>query len=204
MNKMIKDEIVKLMQQLDSISEERREMLDTLTSAVNESLSKHNAVNLLYVCTHNSRRSHFGQVAGTLAAAYFGLDSVKCYSAGTELTAMNHNAVKTLTDFGFSVSQSGNEKNPNYTFDADGVSPISCFSKRFDDESIPRDNAIAIMTCTDAEQNCPFIPGAVRRIALPYQDPKQSDGTGMEQQVYAERFLQILGEALYVFSGLNR
>ncbi|MES2477458.1 MAG: protein-tyrosine-phosphatase [Bacteroidota bacterium] len=204
MNEMIKDEIFQLMQQLSSISEQRRVMLDTLTSAVKESLSKHNTVNLLYVCTHNSRRSHFGQVAGALAAAYFGVDSVKCYSAGTEVTAMNHNAVKTLIDFGFSVSQSGDEKNQNYTFDAEGVLPINCFSKRFDDDSIPKDNVIAIMTCTDAEQNCPFIPGAVCRIALPYQDPKQSDGTGMEQQVYAERFRQILGEALYVFSGLNR
>lgn len=193
-----------LMQQLGSISEERRERLDTLISAVNESLSKHNTANLLYVCTHNSRRSHFGQVAGTLAAAYFGLDSIRCYSAGTEVTAMNHNAVKTLTDFGFSVSLAGDENNQKYTFDAEGILPINCFSKRFDDESIPRDNVIAIMTCTEAEQNCPFIPGAVRRIALPYQDPKQSDGTGMERQVYAERFRQILGEALYVFSGLNR
>jgi protein-tyrosine phosphatase/arsenate reductase len=200
MNPMIKGKIAALIPQFDTIPKERQVKLEGLRDAISDSLHKSSAVHLLYVCTHNSRRSHFGQVAGTLAAAYFGFDTVQCFSAGTEVTAMNSNAVNALVDFGFSVSANDATDNPLYTFELETVAPIHCFSKRFDDASIPKGNVIAIMTCTDAEQNCPFIPGAERRIPLPYTDPKQSDGSGNEQEVYAERFQQILTEALYVFS----
>lgn len=203
MNTIVKGKIAALITQFDTIPKERQLILDGLRAAIADSLSKNSAAHLLYVCTHNSRRSHFGQVAGTLAAAYYGFESVQCFSAGTEVTVMNTNAVNALVDFGFSVSKNDNAENPVYTFELESVPPIQCFSKRFDDATIPKGNVIAIMTCTDAEQNCPFIPGAVRRIPLPYNDPKQSDGSGKEQEVYAERFQQILTEALYVFSGIK-
>lgn len=203
MNTIVKGKIAGLIAQFNTIPNERQAVLDSLKSAIADSMEKSQAANLLYVCTHNSRRSHFGQVAGTLAAAYFGFDTVQCFSAGTEVTAMNANAVNALVDFGFSMSANDEASNPLYNFELEDVPPIQCFSKRFDDVSIPKGNVIAIMTCTDAEQNCPFIPGAVRRIPLPYNDPKQSDGSGKEQEVYAERFQQILTEALYVFSTLK-
>ena len=203
MNPLLKGKIAPLITHFDSIPNERIAILDALRDSISDSLSKNQAANLLYVCTHNSRRSHFGQVAGTLAAAYFGFETVQCFSAGTEVTAMNSNAVNALVDFGFSVSVNDNADNPVYNFVLEDVPKIQCFSKRFDDASIPKGNVIAIMTCTDAEQNCPFIPGAIRRIPLPYNDPKQSDGSGKEQEVYAERFDQILTEALYVFSSLK-
>lgn len=204
MNPLLKGKISPLITRFDSIPSERKVILDELRDAISDSLNKNQAANLLYVCTHNSRRSHFGQVAGTLAAAYFGFDFVQCFSAGTEVTAMNSNAVNALVDFGFTVSAYDANDNPVYSFELESVPIIKCFSKRFDDESIPKGNVIAIMTCTDAEQNCPFIPGAIRRIPLPYNDPKQSDGSGKEQEVYSERFQQILTEALYVFSGLKK
>jgi protein-tyrosine phosphatase/arsenate reductase len=204
MNPFVKEKIAALIKQFDSIPKARQAVLDTLSTAIADSQTKNQTANLLYVCTHNSRRSHFGQVAGTLAAAYFDFDPVQCYSAGTEVTAMNRNAVNALIDFGFSVSSDNTTNNPLYTFGMDSINPIQCFSKRFDDASIPKGNVIAIMTCTDAEQNCPFIPGAIRRIPLPYNDPKQSDGSGKEQAVYADRFQQILTEALYVFSSLKK
>lgn len=203
MNSIIEGKIAALIAQFNSIPKERQAILDSLRDAIADSLNKNHTVDLLYVCTHNSRRSHFGQVAGTLAAAYFGFDTVQCYSAGTEVTAMNAKAVNALVDFGFSVATNDATDNPVYSFELEKVPTIKCFSKRFDDESIPKGNVIAIMTCTDAEQNCPFIPGAVRRIPLPYNDPKQSDGSGKEKEVYAERFQQILTEALYVFSVLK-
>lgn len=202
MNPLLKGKIAPLITHFDSIPNERKAILDELRDAISDSLNKNQAANLLYVCTHNSRRSHFGQIAGSLAAAYFGFDTVHCFSAGTEVTAMNANAVNALSDFGFSVSADDKNDNPVYSFELESVPIIKCFSKRFDDASIPKGNVIAIMTCTDAEQNCPFIPGVVRRIPLPYNDPKQSDGSGKEQEVYAERFQQILKEALYVFSGI--
>jgi arsenate reductase len=55
------------------------------------------------------------------------------------------------------------------------------------------------MTCTHADENCPFIPGATR-ISLPYEDPKAFDGTPEEEAIYAERCRQIARELLFAFS----
>jgi hypothetical protein len=56
------------------------------------------------------------------------------------------------------------------------------------------------MTCGDAEENCPFIPGVELRIATTYNDPKAFDGTSQAAEKYKERCLQIALETLYVFS----
>ena len=69
MNPLLKGKISPLITRFDSIPSERKVILDELRDAISDSLNKNQAANLLYVCTHNSRRSHFGQVAGTLAAA---------------------------------------------------------------------------------------------------------------------------------------
>jgi hypothetical protein len=59
------------------------------------------------------------------------------------------------------------------------------------------------MTCSQADEGCPFIAGAETRIPITYEDPKISDHTPEQTQVYAERSLQIAAEMLYVFSGLK-
>jgi hypothetical protein len=56
------------------------------------------------------------------------------------------------------------------------------------------------MTCSDADENCPLILGAENRISTTYEDPKKSDGTELQEQIYKERFKQIALETLYVFS----
>jgi hypothetical protein len=44
------------------------------------------------------------------------------------------------------------------------------------------------------------VHGADGRFKLPYEDPKLSDGTASQKQVYAERCQQIGLEMLYMFS----
>ena len=56
------------------------------------------------------------------------------------------------------------------------------------------------MTCSDADENCPYIPKAEKRIALRYDDPKSYDDTPIESEKYDERSLQIASEIFYVFS----
>ena len=58
------------------------------------------------------------------------------------------------------------------------------------------------MTCSDADANCPFIPHAMKRFKLFYEDPKVSDGTAQQTAIYAERCLQIATEMLYVFDAM--
>ena len=51
-------------------------------------------LNLIFICTHNSRRSHMGQLWAQVAAFYYGIEHVYCYSGGTEATAFNPRSVK--------------------------------------------------------------------------------------------------------------
>jgi len=59
------------------------------------------------------------------------------------------------------------------------------------------------MTCSSADEGCPFIPGAVR-IPLTFEDPKAFDNTPLQQEKYMERSLQIASELKYVFSAIKK
>ena len=76
----------------------------------------------------------------------------------------------------------------------------TCFSKVYNHEINPAQNLAAIMTCSDAEDNCPFIPGCDLRIGTTYNDPKAFDTTILQDEKYTERSNQIAMECLYVFS----
>ena len=77
--------------------------------------------------------------------------------------------------------------------------PIVAFSKLFDDTPSP---FAAVMTCTHADENCPFIPAADCRIPVRYDDPKAFDDTALEAEKYDERSMQIASEMFYVFQNL--
>ena len=73
---------------------------------------------------------------------------------------------------------------------------MECFSKVYDDPFNPKENFAAVMTCSHADENCPFIQGA-KRISITYEDPKIADGTPEETQRYNERVRQIGVEMFY-------
>jgi len=56
------------------------------------------------------------------------------------------------------------------------------------------------MTCSHADENCPFIPGTEERIPIRYEDPKVFDDTAEESVMYDQRSIQIASEMFYVFS----
>ena len=70
----------------------------------------------------------------------------------------------------------------------------------FDDDFNKADYFAAIMTCSDADENCPHILKAEKRIPLRYEDPKSHDDTPIESEKYDERSLQIASEMFYIFS----
>jgi arsenate reductase (thioredoxin) len=185
--------------EVPAISEERRGRLAALVNYILEQKRVGAPVLLNFICTHNSRRSHLGQIWAKVAAEHCGVAEVATFSGGTEATAFNPRAVAALVRAGFQVEKSpGN--NPLYSVRfATDVAPLSCFSKTYDDATNPTSGFAAVMTCTDADQNCPAILGAVR-ISLPYRDPKEADDTAAETGRYDERSQQIATEMLYVFS----
>lgn len=157
-------------------------------------------VHLNFICTHNSRRSHLGMIWAAVAARLFGLVNVITYSGGTEATAFNPRAVAALERAGFRIDNPGGDNPPYRVHFADDRPPLVCFSKRYDDPVNPAEAFVAVMTCSDADENCPLIPGAELRLTLTYEDPKTADDTPAEAARYDERVAQIGRELLYAFS----
>ena len=60
------------------------------------------------------------------------------------------------------------------------------------------------MTCSQADEGCPFIAGAEKRLPIRYDDPKAFDGTELMNEKYTERSLQIASEMHYVFSQIKK
>jgi arsenate reductase len=201
-NKQIKEQIEQL--ETQTISADRKTVLQPLIDFIQNKTNKKQIVNLNFICTHNSRRSHLSQVWAQTMAYYFNIPNVFCYSGGTEATALFPVALKTLEDSGFKIEKLSTETNPVYAIKhSENAHPIIGFSKTYDAEFNPVSEFAAIMTCSSADQGCPFIAGAEQRIPITYDDPKAFDDTPQQIKKYKERSLQIASELKYVFSQIN-
>ena len=191
-----------LINEADLIPAARKEKLQQLASYV-EARSTAERIALNFICTHNSRRSHLAQIWAAAAAYYYGVSSVKTFSGGTEATAFNPRAVAAMKRAGFRIV-GGEGDNPIYSVSyADHAESLVCFSKVYDHPRNPQSKFAAIMTCSDADENCPFIPGVELRLPLTYEDPKAADDTPEETARYDERVRQIGREIFYAFSLVN-
>ena len=196
---IIQAQCAELIKGFEGIPEERKKLLSSLATYISQ--HKENKVQLTFICTHNSRRSHFGQIWAAVAASYYGVSNVFTYSGGTEATAFHVNARQALLDLGFHIEVPDVLVNPPCLITyGDSEPAILCFSKEYLDAQNPSSHFAAIMTCGEAEANCPFIPGAELRIATTYRDPKEFDDTALQAQMYHERCKQIGTELLYTFS----
>jgi len=201
----IKSEILKLLNASFTISEERQILLNSFAEYISRKINSEEVVNLIFICTHNSRRSTMSQIWAQTAAEYFNILNIKCFSGGTEATAFNPRAVKAVQNFGFKVDQKDESENPIYlVYFSDETEPITCFSKVYSDKFNPQTNFAAIMTCSDADENCPLVLGAEARFPVKYNDPKEFDNTNLEKEKYIARFEQIGIEMLYTFSRIKK
>lgn len=182
-----------------SISDERKSLLQELIDYIKSKREKGQPIRLNFICTHNSRRSQFSQIWAQTAADYFEIPAF-CYSGGVEVTTCNERTIHSLERSGFIISKHGHS-NPIYFILQDkDTRPIIVFSKLYDDVINPHGNFVTIMTCSHADENCPFIPGAEARIPVRYEDPKEFDDTELESTKYDQRSQQIASEMFYVFS----
>ena len=190
-----------LLSTLASIPTERQATLAHLSSYISEKRNNGKTVDLNFICTHNSRRSHISQIWAATAAAYSNIERIRCFSGGTEATAFNPRAVAAMERAGFIIDKPAG-KNPRYRVRySPDVPGIVCFSKVYDDPLNPSSDFAAIMTCSHADENCPFIPGATR-IAITYEDPKVADDTPGESARYDERVEQIGREMFFVMGNI--
>lgn len=187
------------------VSEARKVVLESLVDFIQSKVNTNEEVRLNFICTHNSRRSHLSQIWAQTMAFHFGIKSVFCYSGGTEATAVFPKVVETLINQGFHIQKLSENQNPIYAVKFDeNQHAIICFSKTFDHAFNPNSHFAAIMTCSSADEGCPFIAGAEQRLPIRYDDPKAFDGTDLMNQKYDERSLEIASEMYFVFSQIKQ
>ncbi len=205
MNKLF-SELQNLVQMFleNSISSERKEILQPLIDYIQSKIDANQDIKLNFICTHNSRRSHLSQIWAQTMAFHYGIKNVECFSGGTEATALFPKVAETLLNQGFSVEKLSSEPNPVYSVKfADNEHPVIGFSKVFDAEFNPKSGFAAIMTCSQADEGCPFIAGAEKRFPIRYDDPKIYDATDLQTKKYSERSIEIATEMKYVFSQIK-
>lgn len=190
-----------IVNEFDQISVDRKTKLEAISKYLQGKLANDTTTKAIVICTHNSRRSHLGQAWLQLAASWFQIESFEAYSGGTEATAFHPNAIRALQEVGWQISPEAEGGNPLYlsTYD-DAAPPLKMFSKAYNHEANPQSQFAAIMVCTQADEGCPVVFGAEARFSIPYDDPKEFDGTPIVLEKYQKRSRQIAREMFYVMS----
>lgn len=110
----------------------------------------------LFVCTHNSARS---QMAEGLLRHLAG-DRFEAFSAGTEATRVRPEAISAMNDLRIDISGQESKTLDRY------------LGEPFD---------YVITVCDEANEACPFFPGAKERLHWSLPDPSQADGADEER-----------------------
>ncbi|MHC5309526.1 arsenate-mycothiol transferase ArsC [Myroides sp. LJL116] len=187
------------------ISDSRKEVLAPLVAYIQSKVDSKSPIRINFICTHNSRRSHLTQIWMQVAASYYGIANVTCYSGGTEQTAMYPMVATVLKEQGLDVFKIAEGENPIYAIKyGDNEVPIIGFSKKYDAAFNPSGDFAAVMTCSQADGGCPFIAGAERRIPITFEDPKAFDGTANQQTGYFNRSIEIASEMFYIVSQIKK
>jgi arsenate reductase len=111
---------------------------------------------VLFLCTHNSARS---QMAEGLLRHLAG-DRFEAHSAGTEATYIRPLAIRAMDEIGVDISGQESKTLERY------------LGKPFD---------YVITVCDDANEACPFFPGATNRLHWSLPDPSAAKGTEEER-----------------------
>lgn len=113
---------------------------------------------VLFLCTHNSARSQMAE--GLLR--YLAGDRFEAHSAGMEATHVRPLAIRAMDEIGVDIS--GQESKT-----------LECYLRE------PFDYVITV--CDDANEACPFFPGARNRLHWSFEDPSRAEGSEEERLV---------------------
>ena len=111
---------------------------------------------VLFLCTHNSARS---QMAEGLLRHLAG-DRFEAHSAGTEASHVRPLAIRAMEEIGVDISGQESKTLERYL-------------------GVPFDYVITV--CDDANEACPFFPGATNRLHWSLPDPSAAKGTEEER-----------------------
>ena len=179
------------------VLDNRAFVLNEIANYIYKKISENKVPKLNFICTHNSRRSQFCQFWATFFSYYY---NIKCevFSGGTLETEVNKAVINNIKNYGFNISFV-ELNNPVYSIKLKNQNLGNYFSKLYHDFKNPKSKFAAIMTCSDAENNCPLVKGAEIKFSLQYEDPKKYDGTKIEKTEYKKTSEKIASEMNYLF-----
>jgi arsenate reductase (thioredoxin) len=126
---------------------------------------------VLFLCTHNSARS---QMAEGLLRHLAG-DRFEAHSAGTEATHVRPLAIRAMNEIGVGISEQESKTLERY------------LGEPFD---------YVITVCDDANEACPFFPGAKKRLHWSLPDPSAAKGSEEERVAVFRSVRDQLGDRL--------
>lgn len=93
----LQETVAQLLTRIDSMDAARRALLKPLTRFIQQRVDAERPIRWNFICTHNSRRSHLGQLWGAVAAAHFKIPRVATFSGSTQATAFNPRAARAIS-----------------------------------------------------------------------------------------------------------
>ena len=205
MSKVLKEYIKIILKNIDmGLERNRKDKLIELDQVIKKNHEQQNIVKIIFICTHNSRRSQFSQVWAYISSLYFKLDFLEFYSGGTEVDSVNLNVINALRNSGLEIEKEQKDDKVYLLRPFKEDKGINLYSKKYSCKSNPTKHFIAIMTCSDADQMCPVIKGADKRMFLPYSDPRISEKTGLEKKTYEQINTVIAKEMFYLMKQLKK
>jgi arsenate reductase (thioredoxin) len=198
----VRDHAAFLTTSFDMIDAEHRTSSAALADWIVKNYQPGRHLDVIAVCTANSRRSLFGATMGNIAADYYGIPEIRFHSGGTAASAINARAINALKAIGVEIEPTGKEaprgepqtKNPIFAVrwgkaGAPGIPPAEAneFSKVYTDPANPQGGFAALVVCAEADTACPIVRGADVRISAPFLDAKMYDDGSYEAAKYAER-----------------
>ena len=157
-----------------------KKRLHSIIDILNDSIKS--TKNIVFICTHNSRRSQFCEIWGNVFSKIYN-KKLNVYSAGLKKTSVYKGVIFSLSRTGLKISGDGKVKYEE--------NEINLTSKTLDD--IKEQKFIGVMTCSRS----------IRNIKMFYKDPKDFDKTNKKIKEYDDTCLKIAQELNYVFKKIN-
>ena len=165
--------------EFNKIPGERKEILHKLGNYIFEVCLQKSDVQLLFICTQNSRRSQFAQVWSQTAAYHYKFKNIKTFSGGYNETSINYLILEALKKSGFEVTAAEvYSQNPVYLLSIGKRYPdIFIFSKKYDYWNNPDMNYASVLCSNDLIEMNLQPSGTDQTICLPYEDIRIFDNS---------------------------
>lgn len=203
LNKKLMSYVTEVITEFDKIDINRRAKLTAIGTHIMNEKKRNGKVDILFVCTHNSRRSHMAHAWLETAVHFYGINDVTAYSGGLEATDFHTNAIGALERAGYGIKKLGKPDPVQKYQMANGVKKSIFYSKKYTDIPDLKPNFTAILLCADADKSCPIVDGTKARFAIPFEDPRYYDNTPSAEFQYDASVREIAREIFFLMESVK-